>query len=118
MAVHREGSGLVEPDAIPGESSGAAFTEFRSGGEGENSGDVCLAACGWAEAAGGWPGIPRGRVAGVQASGPGVAGGARVEEAEERRAADHEHGRRGPALRNRPGAAVARKSRRREAVGG
>ena len=30
----------------------------------------------------------------------GVAGGAGVEEAEERRAADHEHGRRGPALRD------------------
>src|ERR1035437_6828375 len=100
MAVHREGNGPAEPDAIPGQSGGAAFDEFRSGRERENSGDVCLAACGWAEAAGGWPGIPCGRVAEVQASGPGVAGGAGIEEAEERRAADHEHGWRGPALRN------------------
>ena len=38
----------------------------------------------------------RGRVAGVQASRAGVVSGAGVEEAEERRAADHQHGRRGP----------------------
>jgi len=52
-----------------------------------------------AEAPGARTGIPWGRVAGGQASGEGVVGGAGVEKAEEQSSL-HEHGRCGPAIRS------------------
>jgi hypothetical protein len=115
----------VQPDVIceedaqsgfPSKSSRSKETGLRSGSQGTNPRDVRLASRAWTEEARIWPGIPGRRMAGYPAPRPRSTRRTGIKEAEERRAADHKHGRYAVASGNHPDTLMARQPRRREAA--